>query len=234
MGSFPTSPRADFLAWCQAHVDVFTTNAQVIGLTPDQATAFATATQQAASAAQQQESGRLAFRAATQDASDKFADLRSSASEMVRSIRTYAENTTDPSVYVTAQVPPPQDPSTAPPPGQPFDLRVALDAGTGALELRWKASNPQGTSGTSYIIRRRVSEAAPFEFVGVTGEKRFVDTTFFAGPDSVQYTIQGQRADRAGAVSGVLTVSFGRSGPGAAPGFTIAGVNGGEAERLAA
>lgn len=40
MGAYPTSPRAAFLEWCQAHAPVFTANATNIGLTTAQATAF--------------------------------------------------------------------------------------------------------------------------------------------------------------------------------------------------
>ncbi|HYF15375.1 MAG TPA: hypothetical protein VD971_09925 [Phycisphaerales bacterium] len=91
---------------------------------------------------------------------------------------------------------------------------MALVASTGAVELRWRSNNPTGTSGTSYIVRRRLSPTEEFAFVGVTGERRFVDNTFIAGPDSVQYTVQGQRADSAGPLSEILAVRFGRTGPG--------------------
>jgi hypothetical protein len=214
MGSYPTSPRAAFLTWCQAHVEVFLENAVDIGLTTDQAQAFQLATSSAAATDAAQASAREALRAATVDNTQTFAALRRSAAEMVRSIRTFAENTNDPKVYVLAQVPPPQSPSVAPPPAQPTDLSVAIEPGTGALELRWKASNPVGTQGTAYIVRRRTSPTAEFVFVGVTGEKRFVDNSFFAGPDSVQYTIQGQRADQSGPTSNILTINFGRTGGG--------------------
>jgi len=50
MGAYPTTPRAAFLEWCQAHTSVFTTNATQIGLTAGQATAFANATTAAAAA----------------------------------------------------------------------------------------------------------------------------------------------------------------------------------------
>src|SRR5262249_1902804 len=51
------------------------------------------------------------------------------------------------------------------------------------------------------------------------------DTTFFAGPDSVQYTIQGQRADATGPLSEVLTVNFGRAADGS---IQAVGTTGGE------
>jgi hypothetical protein len=48
MSTFPESPRAAFLEWCQAHAPVFTANATNIGLTTAQATAFNAATTAAA------------------------------------------------------------------------------------------------------------------------------------------------------------------------------------------
>jgi hypothetical protein len=90
---------------------------------------------------------------------------------------------------------------------------VELDSATGAVKLSWKASNPSGTQGTSYIVRR-TDTTGEFVFVGVTGVKTFTDDTFFAGPDSVQYTVQGQRADSAGPVSAIFTINFGRSSGG--------------------
>lgn len=212
MGTYPTTPRAAFLAWCQAHKDVFTTNAAAIGITPAMATIFKTATETAAADALAQEKARLAALAATQTTNNSFQALRRAALDTVRTIRTFAENTGNPAVYQIAQIPPPAIPTPAAPPGQPTELTCTLDASSGDLELRWKANNPAGTSGTSYIVRRRVPSegGGSFTFVGATGAKRFVDSTFVSGPDSVQYTVQGQRADSAGPVSQIFTVNFGR------------------------
>lgn len=58
---------------------------------------------------------------------------------------------------------------------------MTLDAATGELALTWKASNPAGISGTSNILRRLPSEAE-FMFIGVTGTKRYVDSTLIAAP----------------------------------------------------
>lgn len=214
MGTIPTSPRADFLQWCQAHVNTFITQAANIGLTEDQANAFSAAVTAANTSNNAANLAKLNAESANANNSEKFADLRRSASEMVRSIRTFAENENNPNVYVLANVPPPVDPSVAPPPAKPTNISVELNGTTGAVMLSWKASNPAGTSGTSYIIRRRTNTTGEFAFVGVTGEKRFTDNTFFAGPDMVQYTIQGQRADSAGQVSDIFTINFGRAGGG--------------------
>ena len=129
----------------------------------------------------------------------------------MRSIRAFAEQQANPNaVYNLAQIPPSSEPTTAPPPAQPTDLTVTLEASSGDLMLSWKASNPTGTSGTSYIIRRKLPGESAFSFIGVSGKKKFVDTTLVAGPDSVQYTVQGQRADSTGPVSPVFMVTFGQ------------------------
>jgi hypothetical protein len=88
--------------------------------------------------------------------------------------------------------------------------RMAEAHTSGNLTLRWTAANPAGTSGTSYIIRRRLPSESEFSFIGVSGRKEFVDDSLIAGPDSVLYTVQGQRADSSGPLSPIFTVNFGR------------------------
>ncbi len=215
MSTYPDSPRSAFIMWCQAHTDVFANNAAAIGLTPGQAVAFADATTAAADLTLAQEQARQAAKVATQAAVDAVDALRANAGDTVRLIRAFAETQADPAaVYQLAQIPPPASPSPAPPPAQPIDLTVTLEPGSGNLTLRWKAANPVGTSGTTYIIRRKLPGESAFSFVGVSGKKTFVDNTLNAGPDSVQYTVQGQRADSSGPLSPIFTVNFGQSSDG--------------------
>lgn len=221
MGPYPTSPRSDFLAWCEAHVSLFTDNAAAIGITPAQALLFKNAVNAAVESDAGATEAKLSNKAAVSKNAKKFTELRKVTGDTVKLIKTFAQTTGNDNVYDIAQVPAPQDPSALPPPAKPTDLRVALDLTTGAPSLSWKAANPRGSQGTSYIVRRRTSTSAPFEFVGVTGSKKFVDNNFFAGPDSVQYTVQGQRSDSAGPVSDILVVNFGRVG-GGGEGFTLA------------
>ncbi len=205
----------DLIQFFDVHAPVWTANAVAIGLTPAQATAFQSLTTAAHNAYNAKLAADQAARAATITLQASVTDARRSASDLIRTIKAFAENASKPDViYNLAQIPPPATPQPAPPPAKPGDLTVTLVPTTGALELRWKASNPVGTVGTSYIIRRREEGQTEFMFVGVTGEKRFVDSTFFSGPDSVEYTVQGQRADSAGPVSDIFIINFGRSGPG--------------------
>ncbi len=218
MSTYPTAPRAKFLAWCEVHDDIFLDHAAAIGMTPEQAAAFAGATAAAKAAILAQAQARQAALVATQAAKDAIMSLREEAGLAVRTIRAFAESQsggtkggpTPDEVYQLAQIPAPAAPSPAPPPAKPRRLSVALDAVTGALTLRWKVSNPAGTSGTTYLVRRRLPGETAFSLIGVTGRKQFVDATLMAGVEGVQYTVQGQRGRHAGPVSEVFVASIGR------------------------
>jgi hypothetical protein len=217
MSTFPTSPRSDFLLWAQNHAATWSAAPGTVGLTAGMCTALTNACTSCQTNLGDQEAAKQAYRTMTTKTAGSFDSLRTLVGEAVRTIRAFAENSSDPGVvYEAAQIPPPAPPSPQAPPAQPTNLRVELDPTSGELTLLWKASNPG--SGTAYIVRRKLPGETEFSFIGVTGEKKFTDETLFAGPDSVQYTVQGQRANSTGPVSTILTVNFGRAGGG---GFTI-------------
>jgi hypothetical protein len=210
MATYPTSPREDFMTWCRDHVKPFTTNPTSVGLTPAQAQAFSETYGEALAAINTQSEARLAAETATQTANERVATMKRVASSTVKLIRAFATASTNPdAVYTAAQIPAPDAPSPVPPPGQPNMITVGIQPGSGAITLKWKCENPRGASGTSYVVRRMIGNTGRFEFVGVTGKKSFVDTTFAAGPDSVQYTVQAQRSDRSGPTSEPVIVNFG-------------------------
>ncbi len=208
--TYPTTPRADFLSWCQIHAPLFIDSAVEIGLTPAQATAFNTQTAAFGSALNDQAAAQQAAKMSTEAANAAYQGMLTTAGNTVKLIRAFAENSADPNVvYQTAQIPAPQPPKPAAPPAEPTNLTVELLPPSGALVLRWKASNPTGTSGTSYIIRRRLPGETGWTVVGFSGKKMFTDDTMVAGPDWVQYTVQGQRSDSSGPLSQIFVVSFG-------------------------
>ncbi len=226
MSTFPTGRRADFLDWCQAHVTPWTENAADIGLTPAQAASFAGRTEDLAKAVLDLNAARQAFAVAAQAAKEAFRRARAEAAARVGTIRAFAGASKNPlPIYNDAQIDPPAKRSPAPPPARPTQLAATLAASDGSLTLTWKASNPAGTSGTTYIIRRRIPSAAPgatgepgtgagdngFVLIGVTGNKAFVDATIVAGTAEVQYMVQGQRGASTGPVSAILTVNFGQT-----------------------
>jgi hypothetical protein len=203
----------EFLTWCENHGPVWNTNATNLGLTVAEVQAFMVLVTEARQAWAAKEAAYDAARAATVVSQDTVRDARREAAELLRDIKAFAEAQSKPAtVYALAQIPPPAAPTPAPPPAQPTDLSVTIEPGSGALTLRWKAKNPAGTSGTGYIIRRKAAGEIAFSFVGVTGTKFFTDDTFQAGPDSVEYTVQGTRAGVNGPASNVFLVRFGAGG----------------------
>ncbi len=215
MSQIPSSPRSAVYTWCEARVEPWETNALAIGISVLEAQAFGASVGAFATAVSNQAKAKAAYEAATDGVNDAYRTMRRNMTNGIADIRQFAEQQSNPTgVYELAQVPPRAAASTAPPPGRPFDFSVELVDTTGAVQLRWKCQNPTGTTGTSYIIRRRLPTETAFSFVGVTGEKRFVDNTFIAGPDRVEYTVQAQRADSAGPVSSIFTINFGLPGSG--------------------
>ncbi|MBL9030862.1 MAG: hypothetical protein JNM80_04035 [Phycisphaerae bacterium] len=198
-------------------------NAAAIGLTPAAVTALGTLTTQARAAFNAAEAARQAAKAATQNFYDKVRAMHNgpgAGSDMIQTIRTWAESKNDPNVYTLAQIPPPATPGVSPPPGTPFDFTVGL-LQSGALELKWKCNNPSGTQGTIYEVKRRIGGSGNFSFVGATGVKAFTDDTVAAGSPSVTYQITAVRSTQRGNPA-QFTVNFGVGGGGA--GLTIESV----------
>jgi hypothetical protein len=228
MGSYPTSPRSAFLAWCQAHTIPWGSNAAGIGLTAPIALEFTTLTTALATSMDAVETARLAYRNAVNNCNDAYRDLRAAAGNNVRSIRGYAEQQPKPQeIYDLAQIDPPAPPSPMPAPGQCTNLRVELLA-NGALGLRWKSANPAGASGTAYEIFRRIGTSGAFGYIGVAGgDKSYTDDTVPAGSTSVTYEITGIRSGIRGLPAQFL-VNFGVGGGG----FTVMSIT--EGAKLAA
>ncbi len=218
MSNPPSSPRSAVLAWAQTHVQPWIDGDSQIGLTEPQALAFQTKYNACIAAINAQDAAKSAAEVATMAAQNAYRDMKRSLSDTVRLIRAYAVNRPTPEaqelVYQLAQIPAPATPTPLPAPGTPFDITVAIAPTTGALTLAWKCVNPPGAQGTTYLVRRRTGGTGDFAFVGATGIKKFTDSNFTAGPDSVQYTIQAQRSDSAGTVSNILTVNFGKTAGG--------------------
>ena len=214
----PTFPRSEVLSWAQARLQPWQANDTQIGLSAPQALAVQNAYDAALAAIAAQDAARSAAEAATMAAQNAMRTLQRTIADSMRLIRAYATNRPTPAqaeiVYQLAQIPAPAVASPAPPPGTPRDLRVEIEPTTGALTLHWKCTNPPGTEGTSYIVMRRTSPSAAFAFVGTTGQKRFTDESFAAGPASVEYTVRGQRGDLAGPTSAILTINFGKTSTG--------------------
>lgn len=203
--------RIEKVQFYEAHVPPWTANAAAIGLGPTQMDGFTPLVTAARTAYDAMITARDASKAATLNFHNKVEAMHAGAgagADVIRDIKNHALSSADPNVYVLAQIPPPAPPSPAPAPGTPFDFSVSL-LQNGALGLSWKCSNPSGTMGTIYEVKRKVSQA--FEYVGSSGTRSFTDETLPAGASPVIYQITAVRSTVKGNPA-QFTVSFGVGG----------------------
>jgi hypothetical protein len=224
----PTVPsdRLAKLAFYEAHIAPWTANTTAIGLVTASVTALGTAATNARTCYIAHVAAQAAAKAATAAFYDSIRTLHSApgmGADMIRQIKTKAQTTNNPNVYVLAQIPAPAVPAPTPAPGTPTDFTVALKQ-DGSLELKWRCPNPAGVSGTIYQVLRRVSGATEFALVGATGSRKFIDNTLPAGASPVTYQITAVRSTASGNPA-QFTVCFGTATGG---GATIASVVGGD------
>jgi hypothetical protein len=220
----PVTPRNPYLLWCSTHSATFAANAVAIGLTTVKTTAYSNLVKAAQTAIDTMEAQKATYHAAVTAAAEAMRNLSKGSngtSELVATVRAFAESSTNPdTVYNLAQIDPPAQPSPAPAPNAPTDVTVGIDTTNGNLILKWKASQP--ATGTIYIVKRRVDSAGAWQYIGSAGaDKTFTDATFTPGPDSVQYSIQAQRSNKFSAPTAVV-VNFGTGGNG--QNFAVTGV----------
>lgn len=200
--------RAEFIMWAKSHADTWNGDPTALGLDSVQTANFVTLVATLMSDADAQQAAKDAAKAATVKVNDTESTARSMAADMVRVIRGFAINTNNPSVYVDAQIPPPQPAQPLPPPGQPTDFTVGLNS-DGSLTLKWKATHPEGSYNVIYMVQRRLVTENAFQFVGATGTREWVDTTLPYGVDGAIYIVTAQRGQTMGTPSLQLAVSFG-------------------------
>jgi hypothetical protein len=195
------------------HSEPFTEHATAIGVTSTEVTDLVTKTAAARAAYDAQQTARQAAKAATESFDNAARAMGIAGAALLKKIRAKAEQTGNPDVYTLAQIPAPPTPSARPAPGTPTNLTIKLD-GNGALILKFKCSNPAGTSGTMYQIYRSVGDGE-FQYLGGCGEKRYVDATVPAGATKLTYQIQAVRSTAVG-MWATFNVNFGTNAGGGA------------------
>jgi hypothetical protein len=135
---------------------------------------------------------------------DARAALMKMAANLVRIISGTPSVTSEQKVYLGISIPGQGGPVGAP--GEPTNFRFTLDA-IGAVRLRWQCNNPRGAIRTMYQIWRQI-DGRGFEFLGVSGKRRFIDMTIPPGSAQVTYRVRGIRSTGNGP-SNDFNVNFG-------------------------
>lgn len=211
--SFIPRTLAEYINYSQAHGPVFVAQATNIGVPAATASAFKTAADNLTKLYNDQVNKQDEARAATQALEDAVRDSRRQFADIVRMIRVKAAASATPNaIYNAANIPAPAAPSPVAPPGTPRDFTVGVNLSSGAVELKWKCTNPANGQGTVYMVQRKYTQTGTPEFIGLAGgEKTFTDKSLPIGTDSVIYMVTGQRSGVAGQTAEV-NVRFGSVG----------------------
>ncbi|HMN40835.1 MAG TPA: hypothetical protein PKE29_08300 [Phycisphaerales bacterium] len=203
----------DAVQFFETHDPVWATAPTTIGLTAAMVTSMTNLTKAARDAYTSQQNAKTAAKNATVAWHNAVSAMRANGSDLVATIKAYAMTTNNPNVYTIAQIPPPAAPQPAPAPGQPTNITVGLES-SGAITLRWKATNAAANAGTFFSIVRKLSGESMFMLVGNTGEKSWTDVTLAQGTPGATYIIQGHRGAIDGTPSEQIGVQFGVGGGG--------------------
>jgi len=135
--------------------------------------------------------------------------LRELGSGIIAVIKARAETTDNPALSALASIPPPAKPAPLGTPDAPTELNSSLQNG-GTVALTWKASRAGGTSFRIYrSLKNLDTPAGPFDLIGSTEEKTFIDNTLPAGLQSATYYVVASRPAGNSGNSDVSTLYFG-------------------------
>lgn len=197
------------IEFCENHTTPWAANAVAIGTTAAAVTDLTTKTTAARTAYNAQQAAQSAAKAATNTFNMAVDAMAAAAADIIKQVRVKA-STAGNSVYSLAEIPAPATPSPMGPLGKPSDFKVQLDQ-TGALNLKWKNSNPRGATGVVYQIWRRLGGVGDFAYLGGVGDKKYTDDGVPAGTAQVQYQIQAVRSTSVGPFA-LFVVNFGAAG----------------------
>lgn len=203
--------QADQLAFFESHFPVWLVAPASVGLTNAQVTNWKTQVVAARAAYDDAQAARNAARSATGQQNSALGAAYTTCADLVRVIKSYAEQQANPqAVYDAAQIPAPAPAAPVGPPGIPTDFSVSLQQ-DGAVALAWKCANPG--NGVLYEVRRRTGSTGAFELLGTVGVRTFTDQTLPSGAANVVYQITGVRSTTRG-LPAQFNVNFGIGGNG--------------------
>lgn len=215
MGTNLPRKQGELIQWAEAHGALWAVAPTTVGLTAALTTEYQAAVSAAKAAALAAEKARLASKNATQNLDDQLSSLRDLSGALIEVIKAFARTTGGDGVFALAGISPPAPPGTVGTPAQPTNLKVSLNP-TGSLTLTWKATQPEGSTHTVYLIKRKLPGQNSYTLVDTVGGKRFTDNTLPIGVDGVSYIVQSKRGEDRSLDSEAVSITFGSvaGGPG--------------------
>lgn len=221
----------DLINFCLQHQNIWALDPEGVGLDTTQVSLLKNYALTAQASYDAASNAREASKSATVVLRNDVSTMREYVADLVRTIKAYAENQSNPSaVYAQAQIPPPASPTPAPLPGRPENFSVVLNS-DGSVTLSWDAINAAASGGVYFAVSRKLPGQSSFTQIGgaagITTENRrafFTDASIpvAAAAQGAQYIVQGFRGTRGGPTSDAIVVQFGVDGVGA---FTVGGAS---------
>lgn len=208
MATVLPSSRAQMIQWFRQRIVGWVADPTGIGLSVPIVTDLALKLDAAENDQETALEARMVSKSATLNYYTTSDDLRSFGSDVVQTIKLFAETTSDPSVYAAANVPPPSPPTPLGPPATPQNLSATLNT-AGEIKLEWDSSRAGGTSFT--VQRSTTGPTGQWTIVGTSEEVSFTDTAVPRGFDAVSYRVIASRSGGSSNPTAAVSVLFGNT-----------------------
>lgn len=193
-----TVPQIEYF---KSHLAVWLEQAEEIGTSPEQVALLQETVQAAVEAMQQRNAAHQAARAATlrlKTAQKKMFTVGRGIIQQVHAKATVQGS----DIYTLARISAPSEGAPLEAPGTPERITHSMDV-NGAITLKWKCKNPVGSTGTTYHVSRSI-DGSPVAWIGMTGDKKFIDETVPQGSRQVTYRLQAVRSTGVGKTASYL------------------------------
>lgn len=201
------------LEYFEAHYGPWQSNAVAVGISTAQAGAIKTATQNCRTAFDAMIAARDAAKSATQNFYNLNNTMTDLGRTLISTIKSFAETTHNPNVYVLANVNPPAPPTPVPAPNTPTEFTGSVSP-DGVVTLAWSATPSGPTSGVFFIAeKKRMSETA-YTIVGATMERSIMDPEADVTHGPVQYRVKASRGNQSSNWTTPIVFNFGEGGGG--------------------
>lgn len=207
-GSIQGKNHTDWLAFGEAHDDLWDADPVPIGLTAPQTADYVAAVSAARAQYNAMIVARNAAMAATQAWYSLATSMRDQGSTLIALIKAFADTQPSPGeVYALAQIPPASDRTAAGPPTDGKNLTLEL-TNQGAIRLRWTGSLAKGQF---FSVWRQLPGESGFTQIGSVATKTFLDGNVPQGADWAQYQVRAHRRDLVSQGCEPVTILFGVS-----------------------
>ncbi len=209
MAVLPTT-RVAKIEYFESHIAQWLANSAAIGVQPSSLASLQALVTAARAAFNAQQTQLAAAKAATASFYVKTDDMAELGSDLIKTIKAYAETTNNPNVYALAAIPAPAAPTPAGAPTAPTALDATMNA-DGTITLKWKGvlAARQFFS----IWRQLPGQNSPTQ-IGSIAAKSFIDTSVPRGLTQVVYSVRAHRDTLVSEPSDNIVVYFGAIGSG--------------------